>query len=140
MKHFASPAFWACYKNLPKSVQKLADKSFSLLKKDPYHPSLHFKRVGRFRAVRIGLFYRALGVGIPEGVLWFWLAATQTMTNLWADVQAANDEPIPPSATTWWPSPGLLNAAIAAAAMALSSVSVVINSLRLRRFGDSDKI
>jgi hypothetical protein len=71
VKHFASPDFWACYQALPKPVQALADKSFSRLKKDPLHPSLHFKKVSRFRSVRIGLFYRVLGVDIPQGVLWF---------------------------------------------------------------------
>ncbi|MFZ2089982.1 MAG: hypothetical protein WAU47_15545 [Desulfobaccales bacterium] len=60
MKHFASPDFWACYQALPKSVQALADKSFSRLKDAPRHPSLHFKKIGRFRSVRIGLSYRAL--------------------------------------------------------------------------------
>ncbi|MDD2904336.1 MAG: hypothetical protein PHU44_18060 [Syntrophales bacterium] len=75
MKHFTSPAFWVCYKSLPKPVQRLADKTFSLLKKDPFHPSLHFKRVGRYRAVRVGLFYRALGVNIAEGILWFWIGS-----------------------------------------------------------------
>ena len=75
MKHIASPAFWACYRTLPKTVQTLADKSFSQLKDDPHHPSLHFKKIGRFRSVRIGLSYRALGMDIPEGVLWFWIGS-----------------------------------------------------------------
>lgn len=82
MKHFTSPAFWACYKALPKPVQRLADKSFSLLKKDPFHPSFYFKKVGRFRAVRVGLFYRALGVDIAEGVLWFWIGSHTDYDNL----------------------------------------------------------
>jgi hypothetical protein len=46
-----------------------------LLKADPRHPSLHFKRVGRFHSVRVGLRYRALGVDVPDGVLWFWIGA-----------------------------------------------------------------
>ncbi len=73
MKHFASPDFWACYKALPQPVQDLADKNFALLKKDSHHPSLHFKKVGRFRSVRVGLYHRALGTEVPGGVLWFWI-------------------------------------------------------------------
>ena len=51
----------------------MADKSFELLKADPAHPSLHFKRVGRYRSVRVGLRDRALGADVPDGVLWFWI-------------------------------------------------------------------
>jgi len=29
---------------LPKPIQKLADKNFELLKTNPFHPSLHFKK------------------------------------------------------------------------------------------------
>jgi len=75
LKHFASPEFWTCYRALPRSVQKLADKSFTLLKKDPHYPSLHFKKVQRFWSARIGLSYRALGVDMPDGVLWFWIGS-----------------------------------------------------------------
>jgi len=75
LKHFASPEFWICYKALPKPVQQLADKSFALLKNDPHHPSLHFKRVGRFWSAHIGLSYRALGVDVHDGVLWFWIGS-----------------------------------------------------------------
>ena len=48
MKHFASAAFWDAYKKLPDVVCELADKNFTLLKADPRHPSLHFKKIGRF--------------------------------------------------------------------------------------------
>ena len=73
MTHHASPAFWACYHALPAPMQALADKAFELLKTDPRHPALHFKRVGAFWSARVGLHHRALGVQIPEGVLWFWI-------------------------------------------------------------------
>jgi hypothetical protein len=50
-----------------------ADKQFQLLKADPQHPSLHFKRVGRFHSVRVGAHYRALAVHASDGLLWFWI-------------------------------------------------------------------
>jgi hypothetical protein len=43
-------------------VQQLADENFALLKSNPQHPSLHFKKVGRFWSARVGLQYRALAV------------------------------------------------------------------------------
>jgi hypothetical protein len=73
MRHFASPAFWRCYRALPQAVRKLADKKYQLLKADPNHPSLHFKKVGRFWSARVGLSYRALALEVPEGLVWFWI-------------------------------------------------------------------
>lgn len=73
MNHYASPDFWSCYRALPAEVQGLADKSFSLLKADSRHPSLHFKKVGRFWSARVGLHYRAVAVEAPDGLLWFWI-------------------------------------------------------------------
>lgn len=75
MRHLASPEFWEHYRNLPAPVRRLADKNFVLLQADPRHPSLHFKRVGRFFSVRVGLSYRALGVEVEDGVLWFWIGS-----------------------------------------------------------------
>ena len=75
MNHHASPDFWACYRALPASVQELADKSFGLLKADPRHPSLHFKRVGRYWSARIGPHYRSLGVEVDDGILWWWIGS-----------------------------------------------------------------
>lgn len=75
MKQFASPDFWSCYRSLPRQIQELADSAYELLKTDPSHPSLHFKKIGKYRAVRVGLHYRALAVEVPEGLLWFWIGS-----------------------------------------------------------------
>ena len=73
MKHYATTAFWAAYRGLPADVREVADKNYELLKADLQHPSLQFKAIGRFRSVRVGLHYRALGVEVPDGVSWFWI-------------------------------------------------------------------
>ena len=46
MKHTASSRFWTAYHALPEDIRSLADKNFELLKSNPRHPSLHFKRIG----------------------------------------------------------------------------------------------
>jgi hypothetical protein len=58
---------------LPANVQQLARENYDLLKVNPYHPSLHFKRVGRFWSVRVGRSYRALAVDAAGGIVWFWI-------------------------------------------------------------------
>ena len=63
MKHFASPKFWDAYGGLPLPIRKLADANFELLKRDPRHPSLQFKKVGRYWSVRVGPRHRALAGG-----------------------------------------------------------------------------
>ena len=73
MRHFASPSFWNLYKELPPAVQEVADKNFELLKINPKHPSLHFKKVGKYWSVRAGKKYRAIGMEVDEGFLWFWI-------------------------------------------------------------------
>jgi len=57
------------------SVQGLADRAFAILKADPRHPSLHFKKVGRFLSARVGLHHRALAVETSDGALWFWIGS-----------------------------------------------------------------
>ena len=73
MIHYAAPSFWRAYHQLPEQVRALADKQFELLKANPQHPSLHFKRVGRFHSARVGAHYRALAVDASDGILWFWI-------------------------------------------------------------------
>jgi hypothetical protein len=73
--HYAAPSFWRGYHQLPEQVRALADKQFLLLKANPQHPSLHFKRVGRFYSARVGTHYRVLAVEAPDGILWFWIGS-----------------------------------------------------------------
>ena len=73
MKHLASPRFWTLYEALPPEIRSLADKNFALLRSNPRHPSLHFKRVGDLWAVRVGDHYRALGTEVKEGIYWIWI-------------------------------------------------------------------
>ena len=75
MKRFASPQFWRHYRQLSPEVRSLADKNFQLLKADPKHPSLHFKRIGRLWSVRVGAHYRALDLDRTDGVVWFWIGS-----------------------------------------------------------------
>jgi hypothetical protein len=75
MRHFASPDFWDAYERLPEQVRVQADRNYRLLKNDPHHPSLHFKKVGRFWSVRVGLRYRALATDVEDGLLWFWIGS-----------------------------------------------------------------
>ena len=58
---------------LPPEVRSLAVKNFRLWLTDPFHPSIHFKRVGQFWSARVGSDYRALAVVAGERVEWFWI-------------------------------------------------------------------
>ena len=75
MEHFTTPKYWEHYNKLPRFAQEVADKNFGILKTNPYHPSLHLKKVARFWSVRAGLNYRALGVTAPNGddIIWVWI-------------------------------------------------------------------
>jgi len=67
--------FWAAYRKLPADVRELTDENFELVKADPLHPSLHFKAIGRYRSVQVGLRHQALGVEVPYGISWFWIGS-----------------------------------------------------------------
>ena len=73
MNHFATERFWRLYAELPAPIQQLADKNFALLKENPRHPSLHFKRVGQLRSARVGARYRALATVDGDDCVWFWI-------------------------------------------------------------------
>ena len=73
MIHKTTSKFWKRYYELPDSTRKLADKNFSLLKDNPNHPSLHFKKIGVLHSARVGSNFRALAVVREYGYLWFWI-------------------------------------------------------------------
>ena len=71
--HKTTDEFWEGFSNLSQSVQERAKKQFELLKENPSHPSLHFKKIGKFWSVRISDFYRALAVKDAEDYIWVWI-------------------------------------------------------------------
>jgi len=82
LKHYASPDFWALFNKLPQQIQVLARDNYELLKANPRHPSLHFKKAGNYWSVRVGLGYRALGKEVEGGVLWGWIGSHAEYTRL----------------------------------------------------------
>jgi hypothetical protein len=74
MNHYATPDFWYHYRHLPPEVQRTTDKNYQLLTDDPYHPSLHFKKIrDGLWSVRIGRRYRALATMEDGAYVWFWI-------------------------------------------------------------------
>jgi hypothetical protein len=67
--------FLEAYRALPKDIQRLADRNFELLKRDPTHPSLQLKPLARYWAVRVGLHYRALAIRDGDDFIWFWIGS-----------------------------------------------------------------
>lgn len=74
MRHVRDPDFAPLYEALPKTIRDLAAKNFGLLKQDPEHPSLHFKRIKEdLWSIRVGQKYRALAVEGNDTFHWFWI-------------------------------------------------------------------
>ena len=78
MIHRTNTDFWSDYRMLPEGIRARADKQFSLLKADPRHPSLNFKKLGdrngqEVWSARVTLKYRALAVKLPDEHGWFWI-------------------------------------------------------------------
>lgn len=73
--HKASLRFWRCYNNLPQQIQELAEKNFALLKENPRHPSLHFKKIDKFWSARVGLYYCALAIEDENDFIWVWIGS-----------------------------------------------------------------
>jgi mRNA-degrading endonuclease RelE of RelBE toxin-antitoxin system len=74
MAHYASSKFWQAYARLPAQIRQLADKNFALLKQNPQHPALHFKKIkGKaYWSARVGS-YRAVAVVDGGDYVWFWI-------------------------------------------------------------------
>ena len=70
-----TPEFWKYYQKLPRDIQSRADKQFQLLKQNPNHPSLMFKKTRRARywSARISNDYRALAIQDERIFTWVWI-------------------------------------------------------------------
>ena len=73
IKHSKTSRFRKHYQSLPRYVQQLADKNFELLKQNPRHPSLDFKKVNTYWSVRVGINYRTLAFEKEDTYFWFWI-------------------------------------------------------------------
>ncbi|MDQ6665561.1 MAG: hypothetical protein M3Z23_14355 [Acidobacteriota bacterium] len=83
MQYRAITDFWHEYQSLPPDIRNRADKQFLLLKANPQHPSLHFKKLAERHgqeiwSARVTLNYRALAIKRADGYLWFWIGAHNT--------------------------------------------------------------
>jgi hypothetical protein len=75
VKHSTTSRFWTCYDALPGDIRDVADKNFDLLKNNPRHPSLHFKKVGTVWSVRVGINHRAIATEVEGRLLWLWIGS-----------------------------------------------------------------
>jgi hypothetical protein len=71
--HRTTPRFWTSLAHLPESVQRNAHQNFALLKANPAHPSLHFKKIGKLWFARVGTNYRAVAVEDGADFIWVWV-------------------------------------------------------------------
>jgi hypothetical protein len=74
IRHFRGKRFSGLLDALPTTAQEQARKQFLLLKADPSHPSLQFKKVGDdLWSARVSKGYRALATEVEGGYRWFWI-------------------------------------------------------------------
>ena len=70
--------FWKYYDGLPGEIKKQAKQAFNYLLRNPYHPSLRFKKIHSTRpifSVRISKDYRAIGILQDDEITWFWIGS-----------------------------------------------------------------
>jgi hypothetical protein len=78
LKSKVTSRFWSLLEKLPAEVRKSAFTAYRTFKRNPYHPSLQFKRVSpsdTLYSVRIGLHYRALAMLDNDELTWFWIGS-----------------------------------------------------------------
>lgn len=87
MKHYASAAFWKCHDQLPEHIQQLAKKNYELLKANPAHPSVNFKKLTgtgkhQYVSARVGDHYRAIAILKDGDALWVWIGSHEDYNKL----------------------------------------------------------
>ena len=85
MKSKINDDFLEYYRKLPKEVRERARRVYQLWQNDPYHSSLHFKKVHAIEplySVRIGKGWRVLGYLDQDTIVWFWIGSHSDYDNL----------------------------------------------------------
>lgn len=80
--HRTTTRFWSCFHALPQDIQHLARKNYELLRHNPKHPSLHFKKIGKLWSTRVGKNHRALAIEDEGGYIWVWIGTHEEYDRL----------------------------------------------------------
>lgn len=78
MTSYINSQFKKSYKALPKEIKQIAKKQYHIFKNDPYHASLHFKKIHSNKPIyscRINKDYRTVGVLNNNVIIWFWIGS-----------------------------------------------------------------
>jgi len=68
--------FWILYRGLDAGTKALTRKSYRLWSENPFHPSLHFKLIGKsIWSVRISRNFRAVGRFVGNSFVWEWIGS-----------------------------------------------------------------
>jgi hypothetical protein len=70
-----TPEFRSFFAELPQEVRDTARKQYRLWANDPWHPSLHFKKIGRLWSVRVSREYRAIAYEENGEYTWVWIGS-----------------------------------------------------------------
>ena len=92
MKSKTTDRFWKCYQALPDEIKKKAKQAYTQFERDPWYPSLHFKRVHSslpIYSVRITKDYRAVSILRGEMVIWFWTGSHSDYEKLLSQIKRA---------------------------------------------------
>ena len=69
-----TPEFWQLYRALSADAKTLARKNYRLWSANAFHPSLHFKPIGKPNwSVRVGGHYRAVDKFVGGTFVWEWI-------------------------------------------------------------------
>ena len=79
--------FWKDYAALPSEICERANKQFALLRENPRHPSLHFKKLTERNgqeiwSARVTRKYRALAARVGDDYVWFWIGEHGTYDDI----------------------------------------------------------
>ena len=89
MKSHTTAAFRKRLEALPQSIRSRARAAYRLFRANPYHSSLHFKRVHEVKPIysaRVGRSYRVVGLLEEDDVIvWFWIGPHEQYETLLAN-------------------------------------------------------
>lgn len=78
MNSYTNERFRKAFRRLPPEVRKQARNAYKQFKENPYHNSLHFKKVSASEPIysaRVSLDYRVLGLRDNDTIVWFWIGS-----------------------------------------------------------------